>query len=83
MDFNRVLLNIRTRSMVCNCGLHNNELLEQIDAQLPNGKPVRILKDSYGYHVAIGNKNSLGDFACPVPVGEAEVARMISAALKS
>lgn len=83
MDITRLnfLLNVRKSSMICNCGLHHNEQIEQIDAQLPNGKPIRVLRDSYGYHVAIGDWNSLGDFRCPPPVSEADAARMIQSAL--
>ncbi len=39
------LLNVRRREVICNCEAHQGELIIQIDAQLPNGKPIAILKD--------------------------------------
>ena len=52
------LVNIRRTQVVCTCDIHNNELLQQIDATLPNGRAVKILLDRYGYHVAIDGDTS-------------------------
>ena len=79
---NAALLNIRTREVVCSCDAHAGEVVEQIDAQLPNGKPIAILRDWRGLHVAIGQRNTLGQFPYTQPVSEAEAERMIREAMQ-
>ncbi len=75
------LLNVKTSQEICFCNLHHGQLLRQIDAQLPNGKPIRIMQDGYGWHVAVGDSKTLGDFPCPGPVSEEEMLRKIEAAM--
>ena len=50
----------------------------QIDATLPNGKPVRILKTDAGYHVAVGDAIKEGT---PPAVGSDTVWDIIKRAL--
>ena len=75
VTFNQWLVDIAKTSEICNCSLHRGETLQQIDGKLPNGVPVRIMKDHGGYHVAIGHIGT-----CPDPVTEDEVERMLLAA---
>ena len=71
-QFHRYLRNIRTSSQECHCSTHNGETIYQIDANLPDGRAVRILEDHGGYHVSIGR---IG--ACPEPVSERKAEQMI------
>jgi hypothetical protein len=47
--------------------------LRQIDAELPNGKPVRILASPDGYHVSVGKI----PWRPPEPVSAREAAHII------
>jgi sulfopyruvate decarboxylase TPP-binding subunit len=67
---------------ICHCPFHRGETIEQIDAQLPNGKRLRVLLDRLGYHVATGNKYAI-EQATPPGVDEAEAWKIISSALVS
>lgn len=71
------LQNVSRQETVCTCEIHNNERLEQLDAQLPGGTPVRVLLDSLGYHVAIGDLET-----CPPGVSEGQARQMIQEAMR-
>ncbi len=77
------LLNARKTEVICKCDAHQGELIIQIDAQLPNGKPIAIMKDWWGIHVAIGARNSLGQYPYTPPVSEEEAEQMIKEAMKT
>ena len=77
------LLNVRETEVICNCDAHLGELIVQIDAQLPNGKPIAIMQDWRGLHVAIGGRNVLGQFPYTQPVSEEEAEQMIQEAMKT
>ena len=77
------LLNVRKTEVICNCDAHLGELIIQIDAQLPNGKPIAIMQDWRGFHVAIGARNALGQFPYTQPVSEKEAEQMIKEAMKT
>ncbi len=77
------LLNVRKREVICNCDAHLGELIIQIDAQLPNGKPIAIMKDWRGLHVAVGERNTLGQFPYTQPVSEEEAERLIKEAMET
>ena len=72
VTFNQWLVDVVTTSQVCNCSAHEGDTLRQIDGRLQNGVPVRIMKDKFGYHVAIGQIDR-----CPPPVTADEVERML------
>jgi hypothetical protein len=76
------LLNIRARQVICNCDAHCGDLVEQIDAQLPDGRPIAILKDWRGFHVAIGARNAIGEWQYTPPVSEEEVEALIRKAMQ-
>jgi hypothetical protein len=76
------LKNMRLKQVICNCDSHCGELVQQIEAQLPNGKPIVIMKDWAGYHVAIGERNQIGNFQCPPGVSEAEAEQIIRNAMQ-
>ncbi len=82
MTRNISLLNIRTREVVCNCPAHCGDTIQQIDAQLPNGKPIVIMKDWRGLHVAIGARNCIGEWQYTQPMSEAEAERLIREAMR-
>ena len=71
------LQNIFTQETTCKCEIHDYELLQQLDARLPNGTPVRVLLDHLGYHVAIGDIN-----ACPPGVSESKAKQILQEAMK-
>ncbi len=77
------LLNVRKIEMICNCDAHLGELITQIDAQLPNGKPIAIMQDWRGLHIAIGARNALGQFPYTPPMSEAEAEQLIMGAMKT
>jgi len=77
------LLNVRKIEVICNCDAHLGELITQIDAQLPNGKPIAIMQDWRGLHVAIGVRNALGQFPYTPPMSEEEAEQMIMGAMKT
>jgi len=79
MNIKDFLVNVQVSESDCDCHGH----LRQIDAQLKtNGKPVRIMESSDGYHVVIGNGKSIGDYGRPpAPVSGSEAERIIRAAL--
>ncbi len=77
------LLNVHKREAICNCEAHQKELTIQIDAQLPNGKPIAIIKDWWGIHMAIGARNALGQYPYTPPVSEEETEQMIKEAMKT
>lgn len=79
---NITLVNVRAREMICNCEAHCGDLIQQIDAQLPNGKPVVILKDWWGLHVAIGARNCIGEWQYTEPVTMQEAERMLREAMR-
>lgn len=82
MNLLRQLTNIRAREVICNCDAHAGDLIQQIDAQLPNGKPIAIMKDWRGLHVAIGERSAIGQYPYTQPISEAEAERMIREAMK-
>lgn len=53
------------------------EILQQIDAEFPNGEPVHIMKSSEGWHVQIGGSSLRG---APPAVSEREAAQIIMSA---
>ena len=70
MDFsNPHFLNVRVSQERCNCYTHKGELLYQLDAEFLDGTPFRILRDSYGFHLAIGDLSTCPD---PIPLKELE-----------
>lgn len=70
----QLLMNIRPSEEICYCDIHQGDVLHQIDAQLvANGRPVRIMRDKYGFHVSIGRGNTIGEPECPGPVSAAQV----------
>ena len=71
------LSNVRVSGEICNCYIHKGEYLQQIDAQLPNGREIRVLLDSHGYHVTIGNPRIAEYAPCPPPVTQAEAERLL------
>lgn len=77
MSIKDLLVNVQVSEAKCPC----HGYLRQIDAQLPNGKPIRIMESSDGFHVAIGEVNLIGEFYVPAPVSGHEVMRMIRSAL--
>lgn len=79
---NLPLKNIRAKQVVCHCDAHCGDVIQQVDAQLPDGRPVAILKDWRGWHVAIGQRNAIGKFPYTPPVSEAEVEQIIRNAIK-
>jgi len=76
------LLNVRRREIACNCDAHQGDTVVQIEAQLPNGKPIAIMEDWRGTHLAIGKPNSLGTFPYTQPVTRAEVIQKLQEAMK-
>ncbi len=76
------LLNVRRTEVICNCEAHAGDLIIQIDAQFPNGKPVAITQDWRGFHVAIGARNALGQYPYTPPVTEEEAEQLIKEAIK-
>ena len=55
----------------------DGEILQQIDAEFPNGEPVHIMKSSEGWHVQIGGSSLRG---APRAVSEREAAQIIMSA---
>ncbi len=76
------LLNVRTKEVICNCDAHCGDLLQQVEGILPNGKPVAILKDWRGLHIAIGARNVIGEWQYTEPVTEAQAEQMIREAMQ-
>ena len=70
--------NVQTVEKVCNCSLHRGDTMRQINANLPDGTPIVILEDMFGYHISIGDYDP--DYAPPA-VNEREAAQIISKAL--
>lgn len=76
------LLNVRVHEEICNCPIHKNDRLQQVDGELPNGKFVRVLLDSYGWHVVIGTPHIPDDIRPPRPVSKAEAVRLLQEAMR-
>ncbi len=76
------LMNVRKTEVICNCEAHAGDVVIQIDAQLPNGKPIAIMQDWSGFHVAIGARNALGQYPYTPPVSEEEVEQIIREAMQ-
>jgi hypothetical protein len=76
-DLTTHLLNVRVTEEVCTCPAHNNELIQQIDARLVNGKAIRILLDSHGYHLVIGTPGIPAGTPCPAGISRAEAERIL------
>jgi len=76
------LLNVETKQEVCNCDVHGGDRITQINATLPNGKPVVIMQDWRGLHVAIGARNAIGQFSYTQPVAKEQVQQILSEAMK-
>lgn len=76
------LKNIRAKQVICHCDIHSGDLLQQVEAQLPDGRPVVILKDPLGWHVAVGERNTIGNYPYTPAVSEAEAERILLDAMK-
>jgi len=77
------LLNVQTREEVCNCPIHENTPLQQVDGQLPNGKFVRIMLDRGLWFVAIGTPNIPDDMRPPRPVSKVQAIKLLQEAMNA
>jgi len=75
------LVNVRRREIPCHCEAHCGEVVVQFDAQLPNGRPVAIMEDWRGFHLAIGNVKMLGLHPYSPPMSTAAIRKALQEAI--
>ena len=76
------LLNARRRQIPCNCDAHCGEVVTQIDGQLTNGKPIALMEDWRGFHLAVGNPNALGEHPYTPPMTRTQILQALRDAMK-
>lgn len=76
------LYNVRRREVVCHCEAHSGDTVTQIDARLPDGRPVAIMHDWQGYHLAIGSRNTVGKFPYNEPMTPEQIQKALQEAMK-
>lgn len=77
-----VIRNARRRAIPCHCDAHCGEIVVQIDGQLPDGRPIAIMEDWRGFHLAIGEPNTLGEHPYTPPMTRGEIVQKIQEAMR-